>query len=332
MNSFAKGTSLRFNRDMLKQNILLKEYTNYKIGGPAKYFLEIHSLDDLENGVREWEFTSQTLEMEARKTYILGGGTNVLFDDRGFNGLVIYNAISGIERISEHEVKFGSGMQFKEALNFALETKLSGLEWGGGLPGSVGGAIRGNAGAFGGEIKDTIVSVESIDIKTFQKHHRSASECQFGYRSSIFKQLLPDELITSGTFFFEGRDEVHLKRVVKEHEDYREERQPLDFPSAGSTFKNVPLDQVPLEWQEKFADQIKNDPFPVMPVAWLLSEAGLKGKQVGGAKISEKHPNFFINTGGASSVDLKELLNYAQKNVKEKFNILIEPEIIIVEY
>lgn len=313
---------------MIKQNVSLKDYTYYGIGGPASYFLEVSSTKDLIAGLREW---NEIPESASQKIFIIGGGTNVLASDEGFDGLVIKNSICAIKREGTR-ISFGSGLPFESAVEFAIQNSLSGFEWAGGLPGSIGGAVRGNAGAFGGETKDNVASVESLNLEDLETKIYANSECQFTYRSSVFKSKLSgQEIILSATFDFVPGNQAEISKAVTEKIKYREDHQPLEYPSAGSTFKNIPLDQVPKEWQERYADKIKTDPFPVMPVAWLLSEAGLKGKRIGNAQFSEKHPNFLVNLGGAKSSDVLSLIQLAQKTVWDKFNTKIETEIIYLQ-
>src|SRR5476649_1467645 len=174
---------------MLQKNVSLKDYSNYKIGGLASYFLEVNSKNDLINGLEEWDKLNLN-----KKIFILGAGTNILIDDLGFDGLVIHNNIKGINRIGENIVA-GSGVLISDINKFAIDNSLSGLEWSGGLPGTIGGAVRGNAGAFSGETKDSVFEVESISLINEEKKKRDNKQCEFDYRHSIFKTSANMEMI-----------------------------------------------------------------------------------------------------------------------------------------
>lgn len=312
---------------MIKSNVSLKEYSRYKIGGPAKYFLEIRSEAELIEGLKKWCNLSANFDSKEKEIFILGGGTNLLISDNGFPGLIIHDNIHFIST-KNNGVVLSGGLPFFEAVDYFASHAISGLAWAGGLPGTVGGAIRGNAGAFGGEIKDIIIDVESINLNTLKKIRRSNSECHFNYRTSIFKNGRGErEMILAATLRAVPGDKELIANEVQSRIDYRQARQPLNYPSIGSTFKNIPCTAAPPELVEECKEKIKNDPFPIIPVAYLLSQAGLRGKRIGGAQISEVHPNFIVNLGGASAGDVKALINLAQETIQEKFHVHIEPEI-----
>jgi len=305
----------------LQKNVLLKNYSNYKIGGSAKFFVEVRSAEEL---IETLKYARDNNE----KVFILGGGTNILISDKGFNGLIIYNKIEGIKREGENPI-VGSGVLIKDLLNFCIENSLSGFEWAGGLPGTIAGAIRGNAGAFKGEIKDSVVKVESFDMNTFEKKIRNNSECKFGYRNSIFKTKgAALEFITQVVFKFEIGDKKEIEEKVRQGIDYRNNHHPMEYPSIGSTFKNISLDSLPQDLTKEFAAIVKNDPFPVVLTTKLLALCGLKGRRVGGAMISEKHPNFIVNVDNAKASDVRMLIEMAKQAVKEKYKISLEEEII----
>ena len=304
------------------------------IGGPADYFYEFKSKEELTNALNRWK----EIEPNNKNILILGKGTNILFSDDGYRGLVLKDEISFIKRERE-VITAGSGVLMSDLLDFCTQNSLSGFEWAGGLPGTVGGAVRGNAGAFGGEIKDSVWQVESLDPKTLKTKTRNNSQCQFGYRQSTFKNgeghrpggALPRrEIILSAKFRLKKGNQGEIKNKTQEKIDYRIDRHPLDLPNIGSTFKNIPIAFVPKKVKEEFADSIKNDPFPILPAAKLLAAAGLKGRIVGGAKISEKHPNFIVNFNNAKAEDVKDLIEIAKKEIKEKFEVSLEEEILVM--
>lgn len=310
---------------MLKRNIPLSPYSNIKIGGQSSYFAEFSSEEELKNIISEW----REINPEMDRVIVLGGGTNILFNDEEFDGLVLKNSIDFIEK-DQVNVNVGAGTKFSKLLDFCIDNSLTGLEWAGGLPGTVGGAVRGNAGAYGGETKDNVLEVKSVDLKTLETKIRNREECKFDYRDSIFKSGSVSEIIISVKFSLGKGNAQIIEDAINEKKHHREERHPLDYPNLGSTFKNISLEEVPIEIQEKYKTSIKNDPFPIFPTTKLLAEAGLVGREMGGARFSEKHPNFIINFNNAKSKDVKELINVAKKEIFNKYGIKLEEEILIV--
>jgi UDP-N-acetylmuramate dehydrogenase len=305
---------------MLEQ-VPLAEHSNYRIGGPARYFCE---------AANEEEIRAAVLFAREQRVplFVLGGGTNLLIDDGGFGGLVLKVSTMELQfDAKEQIVTVGAGVSVANLLKFTIAHSLSGLEWAGGLPGSVGGAIRGNAGAFKGEIKDRIVSVESFDVETLQTISRENSACQFGYRSSIFKEKNGREIVLSGEIRLDKGDPQQIAAKIQEKINYRIERHPMEYPNIGSTFKNVDLKLVPKIWGEAVANVVKVDPFPVVPTAYLISETGLRGTQHGKAMVSPKHPNFIVNLGGATATDVKFLIAKVKEAVFDKYGIHLEEEI-----
>lgn len=309
----------------LKNNILLKNFSNYKIGGPAPFFLEVRKVSDLSSGLSEYKKIPGT-----SRIFILGKGTNVLFSDEGFSGLVILNKMEGIEKDGDL-IKVASGTEISELLDFCIENSLTGLEWAGGLPGTVGGAVRGNAGAFKGETKDSVVRVKSIKLSNYSEVERWRKDLGFSYRDSVYKgREGRDEFITYVWFGLSGGFKDEIKKNIQEKIDYRWEKHPMEYPNIGSMFKNIPLEKVPENLKEEFAPFIKDDPFPIVPAAKLLALAGLKGRRLGGAQVSEKHPNFIINLSNASSADVLGLMEIEKKEIFDKYGIELEPEVTIL--
>lgn len=312
---------------IIEKDVPLRGCTTYKIGGPAAYFAEIKNEGDIKAVLDEWRAMGGRME----DIFIMGGGANVLFPESGFKGLVMRIAIADISLSGSDVIDAGSGAQMKDVVEFAAKNGLTGLEWASGLPGYLGGAVRGNAGAFGGEMKDSVIEVRSVLLDHPERAViRDNSGCEFGYRTSIYKRD-GGEIITGAKIGLSSGDEGDIRKKMAEYAAYRNEHQPLEFPSAGSTFKNVDVRLISEDQKAAWKSIIKTDPFPVVPVAFLLSEAGLKGARVGGAMISEKHPNFFINYDNATSDDVKELIGIAKERVRERFDIEIEPEIQIVD-
>ena len=315
---------------MFNNSALLSQYSNYKIGGPARYFVEVDNVDDLAKALEIWRLRNPSLldSAHGREIFILAGGTNVLFKDSGFDGLILRPNFRLIEN-DRNNLVVGAGVLIDELLDYTIKHSLSGLEWAGGLPGTLGGAVYGNAGAFGGEIKDIIEEVVSLDITTGRPHivSRNNEECGFAYRSSVFKRNPGREIIIEATLVLKKGDRKQIESEMLDKINYRKQRQPLEYPNIGSIFKNVNLEFVPTSKRNQFKSVIKPDPFPVVPTAHLISEAGLKGVSYGGAMISPKHPNFIVNAMNAASADVINLIELAKSRVKSKFGINLEEEI-----
>ncbi len=300
--------------------------SNYQTGGAADYFVSAKNLKELKP-VLLWA------QERAQPIFILGGGTNILFADGGFRGLVVKMDNTDLS-FDDTTARAGAGVLMPDLVAAAVDRGLTGLEWAGGLPGTLGGAIRGNAGCFGGEIKDAVESVKAVDYQgrlIGRLIGFDNGECGFSYRHSRFKE---EKLVVVEAVLNLRRELARekLAEIVQSHIDYRVQRQPLDWPSCGSVFKNVPLEKAPAEIAEKFKQVVKTDPFPIIPTAALIHEAGLKGCKIGGAQVSEKHPNFIINLGTATSADILSVLNFVRKEIKQKYGVDLEVEIELVGF
>ena len=314
---------------MLKQNVSLKDYSNYKIGGNASYFFEVFSKEDLIKGLKNWYEISLDFPVNKKEIFVLGNGTNVLFSDDGFYGLVIKNSINGIN-IQDNIITVGAGEELSSLLDYCVKNSLSGLEWAGGLPGTVGGAVRGNAGAFRGEIKDNLYEVISLNLKTFKTVKRNNKDCELSYRNSVFKNKAADEIIISVSFKLIKGEKQEIKNKTQEKIEYRRAKHPLEYPNIGSIFKNVPIEKF-LDTQMKDLSQyIKNDPFPLVPTAKLIFLTGLKGERVGDVMVSTKHTNFIVNMGDGKATEVKRLIGFIKDRVREEFSIELEEEIMYI--
>ena len=228
-------------------------------------------------------------------------------------------------------VSAGAGTSVHELLELCAARGFSGLEWAGGLPGTVGGAIRGNAGAFGGEMKDSVVDVISTDISGSSPMitKRGARACAFGYRDSIFKNAAKGEVILSATFSLVRAAPETVAKAIAEKIAWRAARQPLDYPNVGSIFKNVAWATVPdaVRNNEELARHVKTDPFPVLPAALLIDRVGMKGVSFGGAMVSQKHPNFIVNACDADASHVRKLIDLVRHEVHAKFGVTLEEEV-----
>ena len=283
----------------IKKNIPLKDYTTFKIGGKAKHFFVAKSKEDLISAI-----------LVARKFklpfFVLGGGSNTLVSDRGFRGLVIKIENCKL-KIENCGLGAESGVPLGKLVSISAEKSLKGFEWAIGIPGTVGGAISGNAGAFGKSMKNVVKEVEVLNAKNLKTKKLKNRDCKFKYRDSIFKKNR-NLIILSAKIQLKRGNKKEIQRKTKEYLDYRWQTQPLNFPSAGSMFKNP----------KKFF------------AAELIEKCGLKGKRIGNIKISEKHANFIVNLGGGKARDVKKLIKLIKQKVKNKFGIVLEEEIQII--
>jgi len=313
---------------MFDENVKLSAFSNFKIGGPARYFFLGDRIDNLTAAVAKAQKAKLPI-------FVLGGGTNLLISDEGFPGLVIKPELRFIFQ-QENSVAVGAGAAMVDLLDFCRQRSLAGLEWAGGLPGTVGGAIICNAGAFRGEIKDSLQEVISLDMShnPSQIIRRNNNQCQFAYRNSLFKHgsAAGKEIVLAGIFALQPGDKKAIAEAIEEKIAWRKARQPLDYPNVGSIFKNVDWQKIPkkLQQQEEFQSHLKTDPFPVLPAATLIDKAGLKGVAFGGAMISPKHPNFIVNTLGATAGDVKQLIKLVKAAVRQRFYVELEEEVIFV--
>ncbi len=305
----------------VKEQVLLADFTTFKIGGPARYFVAVTTLAELQEALAQ-------VKKNSWPVLVMAGGSNLIVSSKGFAGLAIYIQFGGI-KISGHKLTAGAGATMAELVDASIAQGLGGVEWAGGLPGSFGGAIRGNAGAFGGEIKDNIETVTTINANTGQLKHWSNSDCRFAYRDSYFKQS-PEEVIILATLTLKPGSSKQLRQTADEHSNYRKEKHPLEYPNAGSIFKNVAVEKIPAAVLEQWRGSIKNDPFPVVPTAKILSDAGLKGERVGDAELSQKHSNYIVNLGAATGEDVVALIQKIQAIIRQKYQIEleVEPELV----
>lgn len=307
----------------LREGVELAPYTTFKVGGPAKKFVIVKNIEELQEAL--------TLAMQNKwPVFILAGGSNIIVSSKGFDGLVIKIEILS-KIVSNNRIISGSGAMMSDLVSMATTQGLSGLEWAGGLPGTLGGAVRGNAGCFGSEIKDIIDMVISVDRTSGQVISRSARQCQFSYRSSIFKEK-DNEVIVSISLKLGKGDPGKLQKIAQEHIDYRLKKHPMEYPSAGSVFKNVPVSAAPDDVAEKYKSYIKSDPFPIIPAGKLIADAGLAGLKEGGAEVSDKHSNYIVNKKNAKPEEIVTLIKAVRKAVREKFGIVLEVEQHIVGF
>ncbi|MFH1462550.1 MAG: UDP-N-acetylmuramate dehydrogenase [bacterium] len=299
-----------------QKDVSLKKYTTFRIGGKAKYFFSAKNKEELALAVKSAE------EMNL-PFFVLGQGSNVLVSDEGFKGLVIKMQNSKIKMQNEKskcKIFAEAGALLAKLVKFSKNKGLTGLEWAAGIPGSVGGAVFGNAGAFGKSMDDIVKKIEVFETKSLKFKHYTAKECSFNYRKSLFKRR-KGLIIFSITLGLKKGNKKNIQKKIKEYLTYRKERHPLDFPSAGSVFKN------PKGFSAaRLGDEDKSSSSS-FAAARLIEKCGLKGKRIGGVKISEKHANFIVNLGSGRAEDVRKLMNLTKQKVKNKFKIILEEEI-----
>jgi UDP-N-acetylmuramate dehydrogenase len=286
------------------ENVKLEEtlsgYTTFKIGGPAKCLVEIDTVKQLTD-------VSQYLKREKIPYYVLGNGSNTLFADEGYDGVVVHlgNKISDI-RVEGNLIYAEAGAMLARVSKEAQKASLTGLEFAAGIPGTVGGGVVMNAGAYDGEMKQVVKAVSAVSPEG-EFVTLSNEEATFGYRSSLMRHT--GYVVTEVVFELQEGNADEILTKMNDFNERRRSKQPLEYPSAGSTFKRP---------EGYFAGK-------------LIMDAGLRGYTVGGACVSEKHCGFVINKGGATAKDVVTLINDVKAKVKADTGIELEPEIEIIQ-
>lgn len=280
----------------IKLNEQLKPYTTFRVGGPATYFVEPESIQQVQGLI-------SLCKEHQIDWFVIGNGSNLLVSDEGYDGMIISLQKHFSHVIHEDgQIRAEAGAMIAKVSNTAKKHSLTGLEFAAGIPGTVGGALVMNAGAYGGEIKDTLIEAvvltEQGEVLTLE-----ASQLELGYRKSCI--LDKKYIVLEALFGLQKGNEEKIKEDMKHYNEQRRLKQPLDKASAGSTFKRP---------EGYFA-------------AKLIEDAGLKGYQIGDAAVSDKHAGFVVNLGNATSKDIINVCNYVADTVKEKFQVSLEMEV-----
>jgi len=290
----------------IKQNEPLSKHTTFAIGGPAKYFAAVKTKEEVLEAI---DFA----ESKKLPFFALGGGSNILINDGGYDGLIIKIQIGGV-KVGEDTITAGAGVLLSQLVNESANKGLSGLEWAVGIPGTIGGAVNGNAGAYGRSISESareiVVLAESGGEWKEKKY--SNKECGFEYRKSKFKHLANREIVLEVVLNLQKSDTEKVRGEIRNTIFQRKGKIPAQ-PSAGCVFKNI-----------------KKDGQLVSAVGKLVEECGLKGVKSGNAEIPHLHGNYVINLGGAKSEDVLKLINLCKQKVKDRFNLELEEEIIVM--
>lgn len=284
----------------IQRDELLKKHTTFRIGGPADYFVAPANEDQAAKCIK-------VLNENNIKYYVLGNGSNVLAADEGYRGVILYigEKLSDITVLDECTIMAGAGAMLSKVAKVAYDNSMAGMEFASGIPGSVGGAIVMNAGAYGGEIKDILVKAIVCD-KEGKIFELSNDDLELSYRHSIIQE--EDYVVLKAVFTLKKGNQEEIKALMQDLNGKRREKQPLEFPSAGSTFKRPEGD---------FAGR-------------LIMEAGFRGYAVGGAMVSEKHCGFVVNNNEATAEDVKALMDKIIEDVETKFGVRLEPEVKIL--
>ena len=283
-----------------EERVLVEEpmdrHTTFRIGGPADYFLIPETYEQIQKIL-------EICRREELPYFILGNGSNLLVSDQGYRGVIIqtFRNFSGVT-VDGNKIRAASGALLSAIAAAAKNASLTGFEFAGGIPGTLGGAVVINAGAYGGEMKDVLEEVTVMDQEG-QIRILKVDELEMGYRTSIIKKA--GYLVLEAVIALEPGDQERIKERMRELTEQRTSKQPLEYPSAGSTFKRP---------EGYFAGK-------------LIMDCGLRGYRVGGAQVSEKHCGFVINTGGATAQDVRTLMQNVSDKVFEKYGVTLEPEV-----
>lgn len=302
MTNIFKELQKKLGKEQVLENEPMSKHTSFRIGGPADYFVKVSNLAEI-------KFVLELVEKNNIPLTVIGNGTNLLVSDKGIRGIVLkpeFNDFTVKRTKNRARIIVGSGFPIGKLSNIALKEELTGVEFLAGIPGTVGGAVRMNAGAHGREMKDVILSTKYIE-KNGKVKKINLQEHEFEYRNSIFSKL--DVIILETELELRYGEKEKISKTVDEYMKSRIDKQPLELPSAGSTFKRV-------------SDKIIT--------AKLIDECGLKGYRIGDAAVSEKHAGFVVNLGNATCKDVVQLTEYIKEKVKEKFNQDIELEILMI--
>lgn len=306
--------------EQLKQNYPLADLSTFKIGGNAEYFAELTTKEEVEAAFA-WA------KEQGLPITVLGGGSNILINDAGVKGLVV-RPHNQILEFSEQTCICGTSIEVKQLAEAAFDKALSGIEWSIGIPGSVGGAIRGNAGAHGGSFDKVVDRVVVFDAENFSWHSFAKEECAFTYRTSRFK-LEPHYIIWELHLRLTATvDKSSMEEKMNEYREYRRTSQPKE-PSAGCIFKNLFAADVEKQNKDLYEQALADNKVRggKIGAGYLVQSLGLKGLSNGGAKISEQHANFIVNANHASSEDVATIIATVKDRVKEQFHIELEEEV-----
>lgn len=310
---------------LIKENYSLLEHNTFGIKSKCKYFLNVYNIEDIKASL---DFISQ----KNLKYFILGGGSNILFTENTNNLVIIKPEIKNVI-INNDIIIVGSSVNLQYLIQESFKNNLAGLEWAAGIPGTMGGAIFGNSGSFNGDMCSIIDNIKVFNTQTKETEILSNKECSFSYRNSIFKINPNKYIIIEATLKLKkaNKDELeNAKNIFKENITKKINTQPVNEKSAGCVFKNIIFNKNNKILERLILDnnyQIKDN---TIATAFIIDKLGLKGINSGDAQVSNKHANFIVNIGNATSDDIINLISKIEKEVLEKLNISLEKEIEII--
>lgn len=309
----------------VKLNEPLAKHTTFKIGGAVQFFLVTESTDKLVAAL-------QYLDGEGVARHIIGGGSNMLAPDQGVDGVVIQVKNQNL-KITDNFLEVDAGCLTVAVAQASIQAGLTGFEWGVGVPGTIGGAVRGNAGAMGGEMSQSVAKVAVY--RDGEVLHLNKTDCGFDYRESNFKHR-PDVILSVTLELSKTEDKEGMKKAL-EYLQYRNKTQPQGYASTGCVFQNAVASRTGISKEKLLAlfpeDAEKIEKFFIIDrisAGWLVEKSGMKGAKVGQAAVSDKHGNFVVNLGGATSVEVLTLIEQIKEKVYATTGVTIEPEIQIV--
>ncbi len=307
------------------ENEPMAKHTSFRVGGSARLYVVTPHADAMMQAV-------QVAQLLGIPWYVYGGGSNLLVSDDGFEGVIIQAANRGL-KIEGNKVHAEAGVITAMVARQSVEAGLTGFEWAIGVPGTIGGAIYGDAGCYGGEMRDVIETVDAFRLRDGQRVQLTKDQCAFGYRTSLFKH--EPYLIFGCTLVLKPtEDKAASKKRMEEIVAQRKEKQPLESSSAGCVFKNFDFTD------EKELDLLKrNMEVPQsmidkkqISVGWLIQQAGLMGEHVGDVEVSQKHGNFFINKGKARAQDILSLISIVKMKIRDEHGIELQEEVQYVGF
>lgn len=286
-------------QDDIYTNEPMSKHTTFKIGGTADIFVKLRNTEQIEKLLNLCKNKNVPIK-------IIGNGSNILVKDNGIRGVVAKICTNSYDFLDEKTIRVDAGMLNSKVSKILLENSLTGFEFASGIPGTIGGAVKMNAGAYGSQISDVVIKTKYIDLENMQIKEINKKDQKFEYRKSIFSTT--KRVIIDTTLKLEKADKEQIQEKINQNNESRRTKQPIDKPSAGSTFKRG----------EDFI------------TAQLIDECGLKGYTIGGAQVSTKHAGFVVNAGDATASDVIELMELIKKKVQEKFNKNIDLEIEVI--
>lgn len=287
------------NKEDIYANEPMSKHTTFKIGGTADIFVKLRSTEQIERLINLCNEKNVPIK-------VIGNGSNILVKDNGVRGVVAKICTNSYEFLDEETIRVDAGMLNVKVSMILVEYSLTGFEFASGIPGTIGGAVKMNAGAYGSQMSDVVVKTKYIDLKDMQIKEINNTEQKFEYRKSLFSTT--PSIIIDTTLQLKKAEKEEIQKKISKNNESRKTKQPIEKPSAGSTFKRG-----------------KN-----FITAQLIDECGLKGYTVGGAQVSTKHAGFIVKTGNATASDVIKLVEIIKQKVQEKFNKDIDLEIEII--